>query len=111
VRSPRFLQLMEEFHVLVKQIGSLPVKVQFSMVQLDCEELNRGLADKAKSYSDTLLEKMIASHREQNIQWVASCDIFREIYCHVSVFSLSHTSSRVCFEGSALNLKPSERTF
>ncbi|TNN40689.1 Dynein heavy chain 12, axonemal [Liparis tanakae] len=70
--------LMEEFQVLVKQIGSLPVKVHFSMVQLDCEELNRGLADKAKSYSDVLLEKLIASHREQNTQICSELETIRE---------------------------------
>lgn len=43
------------------------------MVHLDCEELKQGLVNKAKSYAEMLLEKMITSLREQNRQSVTSC--------------------------------------
>lgn len=38
------------------------------MVHLDCEELKQGLADKAKTYAEILLKKLITSHREHNLQ-------------------------------------------
>lgn len=63
----------EEFKALSKEIVSLPSKAYFQMVHLDCEELKQGLVNKAKSYAEMLLEKMITSLREQNRQSVTSC--------------------------------------
>lgn len=62
------LQRAEEFTTVSKEIVSLPSKVFFRMVHLDCEELKRGLVSKAKSYAEVLLEKMIMSLREENKQ-------------------------------------------
>ncbi|KAE8293583.1 Dynein heavy chain 7 [Larimichthys crocea] len=63
-----YTKQVEEFCVLSKEIVSLPAKAHFTMVHLDCEELKQGLANKAKNYAEILLKKMIASHREQNLQ-------------------------------------------
>lgn len=42
------------------------------MVCLDCEELKQGLARKAKTFAQILLQKLITNHREHNLQWVTS---------------------------------------
>lgn len=62
-----FLKKVEEFHNLAKKIISLPSKVYFTMVQLDCEELKQGLANKAKGYADLLLEKLVIRQRQQSL--------------------------------------------
>uniref|UniRef100_A0A8D3BWT9 Dynein axonemal heavy chain 12 n=1 Tax=Scophthalmus maximus TaxID=52904 RepID=A0A8D3BWT9_SCOMX len=59
---------VEDFHALSKEIISLPAKVHFTMVHLDCEELKQGLALKAKTYADLFLKKVINRHHEQNLQ-------------------------------------------
>lgn len=68
VLSHCFLKQVEEFRALSKEIIRLPAKAHFTMVHLDCEELKQGLANKAKTYAEILLKKMITSHREQNLQ-------------------------------------------
>lgn len=42
------------------------------MVQLDCEGLQQGLANKAKSYADILLKKLATDHHNENLEWVSS---------------------------------------
>uniref|UniRef100_A0A3P9JWU7 Dynein heavy chain linker domain-containing protein n=1 Tax=Oryzias latipes TaxID=8090 RepID=A0A3P9JWU7_ORYLA len=54
-----YTKKVETFHNLAKEISSLPPKVYFTMVQLDCEELKQGLANKAKAYADLLLDKLV----------------------------------------------------
>ncbi|XP_068561369.1 dynein axonemal heavy chain 12 [Cebidichthys violaceus] len=63
-----YTKQVEEFRVLSKEITSLPARAHFSMVHLDCEELKQGLANKARNYAEILLKKVIASHRELNLQ-------------------------------------------
>lgn len=63
-----FFKQVEEFHVLSKEILSLPAKAYFTMIHLDCEELKQGLAKKAKSYAEKLLERMITTHRQQTLK-------------------------------------------
>ncbi|KAG7228180.1 hypothetical protein INR49_013343 [Caranx melampygus] len=73
-----YTQQVEEFHALSKEIISLPAKAYFTMVHLDCEELKQGLANKAKTYSEILLRKMITSHRQQNRQICSEFETIRE---------------------------------
>ncbi|KAF7662821.1 hypothetical protein LDENG_00225550 [Lucifuga dentata] len=73
-----YTELVEEFLVLSKEILSLPAKAHFTMVHLDCEELKQGLANKAKSFADILLKKLISSHREQNLQICSEFETIRE---------------------------------
>uniref|UniRef100_A0A8C8DLQ1 Dynein axonemal heavy chain 12 n=1 Tax=Oryzias sinensis TaxID=183150 RepID=A0A8C8DLQ1_9TELE len=54
-----YTEKVETFHNLAKEISSLPPKVYFTMVQMDCEELKQGLANKAKAYADLLLDKLV----------------------------------------------------
>uniref|UniRef100_A0A8D3AAF5 Dynein axonemal heavy chain 12 n=1 Tax=Scophthalmus maximus TaxID=52904 RepID=A0A8D3AAF5_SCOMX len=63
-----YTKQVEDFHALSKEIISLPAKVHFTMVHLDCEELKQGLALKAKTYADLFLKKVINRHHEQNLQ-------------------------------------------
>ncbi|XP_031701028.1 dynein heavy chain 12, axonemal isoform X2 [Anarrhichthys ocellatus] len=63
-----YTKQVEEFRVLSKEIISLPARAHFSMVHLDCEELKLGLANKAQNYAEILVKKVIASHRELNLQ-------------------------------------------
>lgn len=65
-----FFKQVEEFHVLSKEILSLPAKAYFTMIHLDCEELKQGLAKKAKNYAEKLLERMITTHRQQTLKLV-----------------------------------------
>uniref|UniRef100_A0A6Q2WX96 Dynein axonemal heavy chain 12 n=1 Tax=Esox lucius TaxID=8010 RepID=A0A6Q2WX96_ESOLU len=60
-------RLLEEFHVLSKEIVSLPAIAHFAMVRLDCEELKQGLAKKAKTFAQLLLEKLVTNHRENSL--------------------------------------------
>uniref|UniRef100_A0A8D3BVT1 Dynein axonemal heavy chain 12 n=1 Tax=Scophthalmus maximus TaxID=52904 RepID=A0A8D3BVT1_SCOMX len=59
-----YTKQVEDFHALSKEIISLPAKVHFTMVHLDCEELKQGLALKAKTYADLFLKKVINRHHE-----------------------------------------------
>lgn len=63
-----FFKQVEEFHVLSKEILSLPAKAYFAMIHLDCEELKQGLAKKAKNFAEKLLERMITTHRQKTLK-------------------------------------------
>ncbi|XP_019944293.2 dynein axonemal heavy chain 12 [Paralichthys olivaceus] len=73
-----YAKLVEDFRALSKEITSLPAKVHFTMVHLDCEELKQGLAHKAKAYAEILLKKMITSHREKNLLICSEFETIRE---------------------------------
>ncbi|XP_040909250.1 dynein heavy chain 12, axonemal [Toxotes jaculatrix] len=73
-----YIKQVEEFRALSKEIISLPSKVHFTMVHLDCEELKQGLANKAKTYAELLLKKLMTSHREQNLQICSEFETVRE---------------------------------
>uniref|UniRef100_A0A3B4UUS5 Dynein axonemal heavy chain 12 n=1 Tax=Seriola dumerili TaxID=41447 RepID=A0A3B4UUS5_SERDU len=73
-----YTKQVEEFRALSKEIISLPAKAHFTMVHLDCEELKQGLANKAKTYAEILLKKMITSHRERNLQICSEFETIRE---------------------------------
>uniref|UniRef100_A0A4W3H1L8 Dynein axonemal heavy chain 12 n=1 Tax=Callorhinchus milii TaxID=7868 RepID=A0A4W3H1L8_CALMI len=61
-----FTTFLEEFRSLAKEIMSLPKVAHFDMVRLDCEDLKQGLSEKAKSFAEILLDKLVAKHREEN---------------------------------------------
>lgn len=60
------LKFIDEFLSLAKEIMSLPQLAHFPMMRLDCDDLKQGLADKAKSFANMLLERIVANHREEN---------------------------------------------
>ncbi|KAM9752840.1 dynein axonemal heavy chain 12 [Menidia menidia] len=62
-----YTKKVEEFFLLSKEIISLPAKVSFTMVHLDCEELNQGLSNKATTFAETLLKQLVTRHREQSL--------------------------------------------
>ncbi|KAM4737020.1 LOW QUALITY PROTEIN: dynein axonemal heavy chain 12-like [Anableps anableps] len=72
-----YTKQVEEFHVLSWEITNLPSKVFFPMVHLECEELKRGLSDKARMFGDILLKSLVTKHRKQN-QLI--CSEFEAIY-------------------------------
>nr|DBA18657.1 TPA: hypothetical protein GDO54_016881 [Pyxicephalus adspersus] len=61
-----YTAFIEQFHSLAKEIMRLPARAYFTMVQLDCDDLKQGLADKAKSFANILLERLVADHRSEN---------------------------------------------
>ncbi|XP_066529410.1 dynein axonemal heavy chain 12 [Hoplias malabaricus] len=71
-----YTQHVEKFRTLSQEISSLPSVAHYDMIHLNCEELKQGLAKKAKTYAQTLLEQMINTHREQCLQ---ICEEFETI--------------------------------
>ncbi|XP_072306337.1 dynein axonemal heavy chain 12 [Eucyclogobius newberryi] len=63
-----YTQKVEEFFRLSKKIFNLPIKVHFTMVHLDCEELKQGLASKAKHFAEVLIKKVVDDHRVLNLK-------------------------------------------
>ncbi|XP_048346084.1 dynein axonemal heavy chain 12 isoform X2 [Sphaerodactylus townsendi] len=61
-----YAELTDEFLSLAKEIMSLPMIAHFPMVRLDCEDLKQGLVDKARSFANILLAKLILNHRREN---------------------------------------------
>ena len=61
-----FVQYIEKFRTLAKEIMMLPSIEHFDMIKLDCEDLKQGLADAAKELSDSLLERVSTDHRNEN---------------------------------------------
>ena len=60
------LQEIQQFRSLAREISSLPTVAHFDMVQLDCDDLKRGLAAKANRYADQLLQRLAEEHRDEN---------------------------------------------
>lgn len=60
------LKFIDEFFTLAKEIMNLPLMGHFPMVRLDCDDLKQGLVDKARSFSNRLLETIVARHKEEN---------------------------------------------
>ncbi|XP_037760095.1 dynein axonemal heavy chain 12 isoform X2 [Chelonia mydas] len=61
-----YTAFIDEFLSLAKEIMSLPLLAHFPMVRLDCDDLKQGLTDKAKSFANILMERIVANHREEN---------------------------------------------
>lgn len=62
-------QEIEKFRSLARDINSLPTVAHFDMVQLDCDDLKRGLATKANRFADQLLQRLAEEHRAENRRW------------------------------------------
>ncbi|XP_071374585.1 dynein axonemal heavy chain 12 [Centroberyx affinis] len=73
-----YTEQVEEFHVLSKEITSLPAIAQFTMVYLDCKELKEGLANKAKNFAEILLNRLVSNHREHNLQICREFETIKE---------------------------------
>ena len=63
-------QEIEKFRCLAREINSLPTVAHFDMVQLDCDDLKRGLATKANRFADQLLQRLAEEHRAENRRWL-----------------------------------------
>lgn len=48
------------------------------MVQLDCDDLKRGLASKANKFADELLCKLAEEHRSENKRIIAEFESIKE---------------------------------
>ncbi|XP_030623788.1 dynein heavy chain 12, axonemal [Chanos chanos] len=63
-----YIQIVEEFRSLSKEVVSLPSVAHFDMVWLGCEELKQDLAMKAKAFAEILIQQLINMHRENSKQ-------------------------------------------
>uniref|UniRef100_A0A8C4YH30 Dynein heavy chain 12, axonemal n=1 Tax=Gopherus evgoodei TaxID=1825980 RepID=A0A8C4YH30_9SAUR len=61
-----YTAFIDEFLSLAKEIMSLPLLAHFPMVRLDCDDLKQGLTDKAKSFANILMERIVANHIAEN---------------------------------------------
>ncbi|MEE6501786.1 hypothetical protein FKM82_004321 [Ascaphus truei] len=73
-----YTAFVEQFHNLAKDIMSLPSRAHFLMVQLDCDDLKQGLADKAKSFANILLDRLVTDHRHENTKVCNEFEMMRE---------------------------------
>nr|XP_061802869.1 dynein axonemal heavy chain 12-like [Nerophis lumbriciformis] len=78
-----YIKQVEEFSSLSRELEKLPSKVLFPMVQLYCEQLNHGLAKKAKDYAEILIRNMKTKHSEQNLQICSEFETIQETALHV----------------------------
>ena len=49
---------------------SIPSIEHFEMIELDCDDLKRGLAEAARKLSDQLLNRVATDHRKENKAYV-----------------------------------------
>ncbi|KAI1892368.1 hypothetical protein AGOR_G00132640 [Albula goreensis] len=73
-----YIELEEEFRNLSREIMSQPTVAHFPMVRLDCEELKQGLAKKAMTFSEILLEQLVIRHRRDNLQLCKEFETIRD---------------------------------
>ncbi|XP_061667239.1 dynein axonemal heavy chain 12-like [Syngnathoides biaculeatus] len=73
-----YIKQVEEFCDLSRKLDKLPTKVHFPMVELYCEQLNQGLAKKAKAYAEILISKIKTKHTEQVLQICSDFETIRE---------------------------------
>jgi len=57
---------IKKFRQLAREISSLYTVAHFDIMRLDCDDLKRGLANKAHGYAETLLAKLAEDHRKEN---------------------------------------------
>ncbi|KAG9269584.1 dynein heavy chain 12, axonemal [Astyanax mexicanus] len=72
----QYTQQVEKFQALSREISSLPSVAHFDMIRLDCEELKQGLAKKAETFAQILLEQLINTQRQQCLE---ICEEFETI--------------------------------
>ncbi|RMX38335.1 hypothetical protein pdam_00005508 [Pocillopora damicornis] len=73
-----YIQEIEKFRSLAREISSLPTVAHFDMVQLDCDDLKRGLATKANRFADQLLQMLAEEHRTENRRIISEFESVRE---------------------------------
>ncbi|XP_041955531.1 dynein heavy chain 12, axonemal isoform X1 [Alosa sapidissima] len=73
-----YAEQVEAFRKLSSEIISLPAVAHFAMVRLDCEELKQGLAKKANSFRQVLLECLIRTHRVHCLEICKEFEIIQE---------------------------------
>ncbi|XP_074691848.1 dynein axonemal heavy chain 12 [Strix aluco] len=61
-----YTAFIDEFFTHKKEILSLPQVVHFPMICLNCEDLKQGLASNANTFAERLMDRIVASHREEN---------------------------------------------
>ncbi|XP_052396332.1 dynein axonemal heavy chain 12 [Carassius gibelio] len=71
-----YTKQVERFRDLSQEISGLPSLMHFDMVRLDCEELKQGLAKKANTLSETIVGKLVSSHRQCSLH---ICEEFEAI--------------------------------
>ena len=57
------------YRKLARQVSMLPNIASFDMVELDCDDLKRGLASKSHSFAEQLLTRLATDHRNENIRY------------------------------------------
>ncbi|KAM4651998.1 dynein axonemal heavy chain 12 [Discoglossus pictus] len=73
-----YTEFIEQFLQLAKDIMSLPARAHFAMVQLDCDDLKQGLAEKAKAFANILLERLVTNHRRENEKICSEFEIIKQ---------------------------------
>lgn len=73
-----YLQEIDRFRSLAREINSLPTIAYFDMVQLDCDDLKRGLASKANKFADELLSRLAEEHRSENRRIISEYESIKE---------------------------------
>ena len=61
-----FVQKIEKYRLLAREISSLPTVAHLDIMRLDCDDLKRGLAAKAHGFADQLLTRLAEDHRNEN---------------------------------------------
>ncbi|XP_009991828.1 PREDICTED: dynein heavy chain 12, axonemal [Chaetura pelagica] len=61
-----YADFIDEFFTLKKEIMSLPQGADFPMICLSCEDLKQGLANKANTFANMLMDKIVQDYREEN---------------------------------------------
>uniref|UniRef100_A0A8D0KPK5 Dynein heavy chain linker domain-containing protein n=1 Tax=Strix occidentalis caurina TaxID=311401 RepID=A0A8D0KPK5_STROC len=61
-----YAAFIDEFFTHKKEILSLPQVAHFPMICLNCEDLKQGLASNANTFAERLMDRIVASHREEN---------------------------------------------
>uniref|UniRef100_A0A0L8HIS0 Uncharacterized protein n=1 Tax=Octopus bimaculoides TaxID=37653 RepID=A0A0L8HIS0_OCTBM len=64
-----YIEYIGHFQNVAYKILGLPRIKQFDMIQLDCEDLKLGLVKVARAHAETLLYKVAADHRKENL-WI-----------------------------------------
>lgn len=73
-----YCEYIDSFRDVAKQISVLPMIEHYDMIELDCEDLKRGLADVSRKHADRLLERMATDHRNENMSICAEFDHIKE---------------------------------
>ena len=65
--------------MIAREISSLFTVAHMDIMRLDCDDLKRGLANKAHGYAEMLLTRLAEDHRKENERYCCWC-FFYEIF-------------------------------